>query len=271
MNRLKATESQRWRGAWLTAMLIVLAGTAARGDGSPWTAGVFSGAKGFTTPYRLLMPPSVREGATYPLVIFLHGAGERGQDNQQQLKNGVDGLFSRDAVRERFPAFVVVPQCPQDCRWVEVDWHAASHRIPAQPSAPMANVMQLIGELRTRYPIDPDRIYVMGMSMGGFGVWDLLAREPRTFAAAVAICGGADEATAPRIAHVPVWVFHGSADPVVQPIRSIHMVDALRKAGGHPVFTLYDGLGHAAWVPALSDPGLLEWLFAQRRAAQTEP
>lgn len=216
-------------------------------------------------PYRLLIPEGYNARRTWPLVVALHGAGERGLDNGAQLKNGVDALFTSDGARSGFPAFVLAPQCPKDARWVEVDWGALAHELPPEPSAPMAVLMRLLDDLQTRFRIDNTRIYAVGLSMGGYGVWDLLARDPDRFAAAVAICGGADLHTAPAIASIPMWVFHGRLDTVVPVTRSRSMVLALRRAGGTPRYTEYLDVGHNAWERALREPELLGWLFAQHR------
>ena len=114
------------------------------------------------------------------------------------------------------------------------------------------------------YSIDPQRIYLTGLSMGGYGTWDLLARKPDLFAAGVPVCGGGDESTAEKFAKVPVWVFHGDKDTAVPVGRSRTMVEALKKAGGHPKYTEYAGVGHNPWDKAYADPKLMNWLFKQK-------
>lgn len=225
---------------------------------------VYRDAAGKSLPYRLLAPTKLEPGRKYPLVLFLHGAGERGTDNDKQLVHGVP-VFASAENRKKYPCFLVAPQCPTGARWVEVDWGGAAHRQPAEPSAPMQLTLKLLETLTKELPIDSRRIYVTGLSMGGFGTWDIVSRRPNLFAAAVPICGGGDEATAKRIAKVPVWVFHGGKDGVVKPSRSRNMVEAVRKAGGEPKYTEYPNEGHGSWGPAYRDPELLRWLFAQRR------
>jgi predicted peptidase len=129
----------------------------------------------------------------------------------------------------------------------------------------MRLLLELIPALRKEYGIDPKRIYVTGLSMGGFGTWDLIARKPDWFAAAAPVCGGADEATAATISKIPVWAFHGDQDGAVKPSRSRNMVEALKKAGGEPKYTEYKGVGHDSWNPAYKDPELMKWLFRQKR------
>lgn len=214
-------------------------------------------------PYRLLRPLKVEPGKRYPLVIFLHGSGERGTDNELQLKY-VAPLFLNDTARAQFPCFVLLPQCPATDRWVNVAWSSPQHTQRPQPTPSLAKVMELIGALKKELPINPKRVYLGGLSMGGFGTWELLARQPYVFAAAVPICGGADERTAPRIKHTPLWAFHGAMDNVVPPERSRNMIAALRKAKGKPRYTEYPLVGHDSWTNALAEPELLPWLFAQR-------
>lgn len=231
---------------------------------APLEKRVFKGAGGKTLPYRLLLPGKQDPGTRYPLVLFLHGAGERGTDNEGQLRHGVPA-FASAAGQEKYPCILVAPQCPTGARWVEVDWGAASHQQPEQPSAPMALTLELLDALCKELPVDRSRVYVTGLSMGGYGTWDILARRPEMFAAAAPVCGGADEATAGRIAHIPVWVFHGAKDGVVKTSRSRNMIQALQKAGARPKYTEYPDVGHAAWGPAYKDPELFRWLFAQKR------
>jgi predicted peptidase len=119
--------------------------------------------------------------------------------------------------------------------------------------------------LKKEFNLDESRLYLTGLSMGGYGTWDLLARHPKMFAAAVPVCGGADEATAPVIKDIPIWFFHGGALPVVPTYRSRNMIKALKAAGGEPKYTEYPGVGHNSWDRAYSEPELPKWLFAQKR------
>lgn len=242
--------------------LLLFAGLARAAD--DYVAQTFTGTQG-VLPYRILAPAAIKADTKYPLVIVLHGAGERGTDNQRQLVHG-GALFLDAGNREKFPAFVVFPQCPNDKRWVEVDWgDPVPHQQPKEPSVPMSLLMELIPTLVKAQPIDHSRIYVMGLSMGGFGTWDLAARHPEWFAAAVPVCGGAADATAPRLAKLPVWAFHGAQDTTVKVGRTRSMIEALKKAGGKPKYSELPGVQHNAWDPAFAEPDLLPWLFAQKR------
>ena len=224
----------------------------------------YTDADGKKLPYRLLQPMTVDPKQRYPLVVFLHGSGERGDDNEKQLLLGVPE-FLKPENRKDYPCFLIAPQCPEGKKWVEVDWGAESSVQPKEPSEPMALLLGLIEQLPKDYPIDPKRIYVTGLSMGGFGTWDVIARRPDLFAAAAPICGGGDENTAPKIAKIPIWAFHGSKDSTVRVSRTLYMIEALKKAGGDPGYTIYPGEGHASWIPAYRDPQLMNWLFAQKK------
>lgn len=244
------------------AILLTLAVTCPAAE--DFVAKTFEGSKGML-PYRILAPEKIEPGKKYPLVLFLHGAGERGDSNTNQLHHG-GPLFRKEENRRDYPAFVVFPQCPNGKRWVEVNWgELKPHAQPEQPSEPMSLVIELIPALTRSLAVDNSRIYLMGISMGGFGVWDLAARHPDWFAAAIPICGGADNTTATRLAKLPIWTFHGDQDNVITPDRTRSMVAALRLAGGSPKFTEYPGVAHNSWSMAFAEPELLPWLFSQRR------
>jgi predicted peptidase len=191
-------------------------------------------------------------------------AGERGNDNEAQLKHAVKEFVKAD-VRKKYPCFLVAPQCPTGQVWHGLEGGFGSHKQAAKPAGPGRLVLELIGAMRKEYSIDPQRIYLTGLSMGGYGTWDLLARRPKLFAAGVPVCGGGDEGTAEKVADVPIWAFHGDKDNAVPVGRSRTMVEALKKAGGHPKYTEYAGVGHNSWDKAYADPELLKWLFAQKR------
>jgi predicted peptidase len=224
----------------------------------------FKNEDGKSIPYQFMVPENQSPQEKYPLVIFLHGAGERGNDNVKQSVHGVP-QFASEENRKKYPCFLIAPQCPEGKKWVEVDWSADTHETPKEPSESAKLTLELVDSLMKKYPIDPKRVYLTGLSMGGYGTWDLLARRPDFFAAGVAICGGADEATAEQIKAVPVWVFHGAKDTAVKPIRSRRMVEALKKAGSKVKYTEYPDVGHDSWNPAYRDPELMKWLFEQKK------
>ncbi|HEX3150678.1 MAG TPA: prolyl oligopeptidase family serine peptidase [Gemmataceae bacterium] len=215
-------------------------------------------------PYRLLKPLGSEGDVKFPLVIFLHGAGERGSDNEKQLVHGVP-QFASEENRKKHPCFLIAPQCPDGKKWVEVDWSADSHTMPKEPGEVGRLTLGLIEKAMKELPIDAKRVYITGLSMGGYGTWDVLARRPDLFAAAAPVCGGADEATAATIKDIPIWVFHGAKDTAVKPARSRNMVAALEKAGGKPKYTEYPDVGHNSWDSAYRDPEFFKWLFAQKK------
>jgi predicted peptidase len=167
---------------------------------------------GYILPYRFYRPAHLEMGRDYPLVVFFHGVGERGVDNRVQLQN----FASVIKFWEKYPCFIVAPLCPPNALWVETAFGDPSHSMQASPSWPMKMAMDLLDKILKEQPVDTNRVYLTGLSMGGFATWDI----PTKFAAAVPICGGADLALAPRLSKVPVWVFHGDADQIVPPKRS---------------------------------------------------
>jgi lysophospholipase L1-like esterase/dienelactone hydrolase len=229
-----------------------------------YEARTFAGPDGTTLGYRLLSPRNYDKAQEYPLVVFLHGAGERGNDNSAQLKHGAP-LFAKPEVREKFPCFVFAPQCPNDQTWSAVkDWtDPVSYSDEPKPAMKLA--LGAIDTLMKEFSIDPDRVYVTGLSMGGFGSWDLITREPGRWAAAAPICGGGDPARIAVAKGIPVWAFHGIKDPTVPVARSREMFAALKSTGGHPLYSEYPYVSHDSWSTAYGEPMLLPWMFAQRR------
>lgn len=230
-------------------------------------AKIYTDDDGKTLPYRLLKPADPEPGKKYPLVLVLHGAGERGSDNAKQLtwfwEKG-KGPLGRPEFAEA-KAFALLPQCPDGKQWVDVPWGKGSYKSPAV-SGPLKLALELVEASIKRLPIDPDRVYVVGLSMGGFGTFDALQRRPDLFAAAVPICGAGDLSKAKAIAHIPVWAFHGDKDTAVPVSGSREMVAALKAAGGTVKYTEYKGVGHNSWSPAFAEKEFWTWLFAHKRA-----
>ncbi|HEV3143296.1 MAG TPA: prolyl oligopeptidase family serine peptidase [Gemmataceae bacterium] len=219
----------------------------------------FAGAGDGKLLYRLMKPENYDSKEKYPLVVFLHGMGERGDDNDAQLKHGV-AEFAKPENRKKYPCFLMAPQCP-----VTTTWSNFGMEFKKEPTPAMRLLLEAVPALVKEFSIDDKRIYVTGLSMGGFGTWDAIVRMPDLFAAAVPICGGGDVKTAETIAKLPIWVFHGAKDTVVKPERSRSMVEALKKAGGDPKYTEYPNESHASWVPAYKDAEMFAWLFAQKK------
>lgn len=219
---------------------------------------------GESLKYRIHLPAPMEEGQRYPLILFLHGAGERGDDNSKQLKYGPPALLQH-ALESGDPAIIVAPQCPKEKKWVDTPWDGAAHSMPVKPSLPMRLTIGLLEKLISDLPVDRDRVYVTGLSMGGFGTWDIIQRRPELFAAAIPICGGGDVDRADIIKDIPVWVFHGGADTVVMPKRSRDMVAALENLEGNVKYTEYEAVGHHSWNPTYANEEVLRWLFEQRK------
>lgn len=219
-----------------------------------------------TLNYRLMNPADMKEGQKYPLLVFLHGAGERGGENKRQLKYLPEQLAS-DAMRKKFPCFVLAPQCQNGKQWVEVPWSEKKSRPMAkEPGDMLAAAMAVLEQAIKEQPIDQSRIYLTGLSMGGYGSWEMAMRQPKLFAAVAPICGGGDERHAKTIAGLPIWAWHGDKDGAVPVERTRDMITALKSAGGQPRFTEVKGGGHNVWTPAYSDKGgVIPWLFEQRR------
>ncbi len=227
--------------------------------------------KGDTLPYRLLLPENYNPAEKYPLVFFLHGAGERGRDNEKQLVHGA-ALFLRDSIRKNHPAIVVFPQCMEESYWSNVNIVKDSSgkrrfyfRKDGDPTKAMKLAMRLLEDIQRHYPVNNKQVYAGGLSMGGMGTFEIVRRNPKTFAAAFAICGGADPATASKIRKVKWWIFHGGKDDIVDPDFSRKMEAALKQAGAYVRFTLYPEANHNSWDATFAEPALLSWLFSQKK------
>ncbi len=221
--------------------------------------------EGTKLPYRLYVPEDFDAEKKYPLVLFLHGAGERGDDNDAQLKNAVQILFDRDD-KLMSGAIVVAPQCPVDNQWVDTPWENGNYSVAEVPeSNELAAAVELVLAVAEKYSCDPARFYVMGISMGGFGAWDVLMRHNDIFAAGIPICGGADPEMAEIFMETPVFTFHGTADTTVPYDGTAEMVEAIEDLGSRVVnFISYNNDGHGIWDKAAKEEGLMEWLFDQK-------
>ncbi len=225
---------------------------------------VFRSKKGGVLPYcRKVVHPELPGKSA--LLIFFHGAGERGSDNTLPLVHGARPLVHFLEAGNR-KCTVVFPQCPKEAQWVNVPWSDLSHVLPEQPSDAMALAMELLDSLLSEGNIDPDRVHAAGLSMGGFGGWDLLSRKGGLFASALIVCGGGDTAQSPKLKDISLSVWHGDSDTVVLPSRSRDMVKALRAAGAknvqyHEIF----GCGHNSWDYAFNDMLTWEWIFSRSR------
>ena len=200
-------------------------------------------------PYLLFLPQSYDGKTELPLLIFLHGSGERGPGNLELVKkHGPPKIVES---KPEFPFITVSPQCPKDQRWS-----------PEQ-------VVALVNQVAERFHADRDRLYITGLSMGGYGTWATTTAYPKMFAAAVPICGGGNPESADTLVDLPIWVFHGAKDTAVSLERSEKMVEAIRAAGGKQVeLTIYPEAGHDSWTESYNNPQLYAWLLKQSRPAQ---
>jgi predicted peptidase len=205
-------------------------------------------------PYRLFEPGGVTTPQKKPLVLFLHGMGERGTDNVAQT-TWMDKLVNHTKSGPH-ASYVLAPQIDTNM------WFQGSAN---QPTEAMSLTIKAIKQVIATENIDPSRVYVTGVSMGGMGTWDILAREPKLFAAAVPMSGGGDPSTAEKIKDVPVWAFHGDQDTVVPISATRDMIGALRSAGGDPKYTEVAGGGHVIWDDVYANGNLYDWLFDQQK------
>lgn len=211
----------------------------------------------------VLLPPNYSPAKKWPVVLFLHGAGERGSDNEKQMKVGLGPIASK------IPAIIVFPQAPEDSRWI---------------GEPADAAVRALDEAIAKYNGDPDRVYLTGLSMGGYGTWHIAMAHPDKFAALVVVCGGLmphptttsvrespflEGKPAPyrfvaaKLKHIPIWIFHGAKDPVIPVEESRRMADELKAAGADVRYTEYPDAGHNAWDPAYNDPELWQWLLTR--------
>jgi predicted esterase len=238
--------------------------------------------KAITLPYHLFVPENYSTEEIYPLVLCLHGAGERGDDSLAVRKNSMAIVWARDSIQARWPCFILVPQCPLYWDWISTDI--------------MLTVTDLLDSLTAIFTVDTDRVYTTGLSMGGIGTWWYLAAYPGKYAAAVPVCGSGDTLQANTIKHIPIWAFHGALDNVVPVSGSRNMISALERegltavytdchhgdctgisdsllaagiaAGAKLLYTEYEYGGHSIWDQAYNNPFLLPWVFAQSRTNQ---
>jgi len=239
-----------------------------------FTARSYTDAEGHVLLYRLFIPAGYEPGKKYPLTLFLHGSGEAGDNNETQAVGAAAAALSHPFIQAKYPSFVVCPQIPRRAQW----GFGLSDNWPPQA------LFGLLETLRKEFSLDGDRLYITGLSLGGFGTWDMIGRYPDMFAAAVPVSAAGDPTQVEKFKNLPIWALHGTVDRAVifagpMPknkglipgiVGDSDMIAALEKAGGHPKFTVYEGQGHGIWPLAYNETGLYDWLFSQKRSRPAE-
>src|SRR6266566_4223136 len=242
---------------------------------------VFTDAHDMQMTYYLFIPFNYNPQKKYPLVLLLHGGDERANVNNPPDQNrnvllnqdyvkvwgpGIPGLSSPD-VQAQYPTFIVVPQVDDPQHWVDVPASQGSYTLAAQPTDSLRMAKEIVDALQKQYlNIDSHRLYITGLSMGGYGTWDAIERWPGYFAAAAPLAGAGDPSKASHLVNLPIWAFHGSGDGGVPVSGSRDMIQAIKVAGGHPRYTEYAGAGHEIWAMVYSTPAFFSWLFSQHHS-----
>ena len=191
--------------------------------------------------------------------LFLHGVGERGNDNEKQLIHGSKVFLKREN-REKYKSWVLFPQCPTN------DWWGNENRYPELKGTTIKLVIELMEQMISENNVDSNRVYVSGLSMGGMGTFEILSQRPDMFAAATPICGSGDLNKVKNYAKkLPIWIFHGSLDKVVLPQESLSIAKKIIEEGGNPRLTLYENVGHDSWNDAFEEKDFLSWIHSKSK------
>ena len=235
----------------MVSLLAIYSGTGWAVSVDDFVARRFTNTQG-VLPYRLFIPTNYTSAERFPLVLFMHGLGECGNDNRYQLVGQTGALaFAAETNQLEHPSFMVAPQCP-----VGYSWADSSIRL---------RVFGMINALQTEFRLDTNRLYITGLSLGGNGTWDYIAQYPGMYAAAVPMSGWGNSALASRMTQIAIWNFHAANDSTVNVSDSQSMISAIRRTGGNPIYTEYATGGHVIWTPAYNTPVLMDWVYAQRR------
>tara|TARA_B100000989_G_scaffold274597_1_gene233534 strand:+ start:885 stop:1625 length:741 start_codon:yes stop_codon:yes gene_type:complete len=212
-----------------------------------------------TLKYRILKPLDYDSNKKYPVHLFLHGAGERGNDNQKQLVHG-SKLFLNLENRKKYKSWVIFPQCPID------DWWGNKKRYPEFKGNAIGLVIKLMESMLNSKNVDDNRIYVSGLSMGGMGTFEILSQKPNMFAAATPICGSGELNNVEKYAKkVPIWIFHGALDKVVLPSKSLQIAEKIIEEGGNPRVTIYESVYHDSWNNTFEEKDFLSWIHSKSK------
>ena len=222
-------------------------------------------------PYRIYVPAGY-ETVQYPVVLYLHSAGERGNDNTIQISGGAPYYLFANGFIINNPAIIIAPQCPADEQWVDTDWtHGDYSADEIEETIYLRMAHEMLLKTIADYNADISRIYITGISMGGYGAWDMIIRHPDTFAAAVPICGAGDSSKADVIKDIPIWAFHGDVDPVV-PVSGVRKIMEAFKTISSNNFnlTVYENTYHDAWTPTYRNEDVMKWMFRQTKTQDLE-
>lgn len=248
-------------------ILIILITTTTMAQ-TQFSENLYVSQKGDTLPYQQLQPPTIETNTKYPLVLFLHGAGERGNCNKAQLQHGAN-MFTNPVNQERYPTFALFPQCPTNAYWAPINTNGIKDENFFPYNAPITPILQAVKELLDTFiennPIDPNRIYIMGLSMGAMGTFDMVCRYPHLFTAAIPICGGVNTQRLQDIETTTAFrIYHGDADPVVPVQFSRDAYTTLKAKGADVQYIEFPGVDHNSWTPAFNKDDFMEWLFMER-------
>lgn len=234
---------------------------------SGWNDLVFEASNNVDLKYQIWMPKNYSADKNYPCILYMHSAGVRCDDNSHI--NTAEAKFLRNFESSKYAneCIVIAPCCPETHKWVTVNsWAEGKYDFVNTKTADyMTATLELFADYREKLAIDENRLYTYGMSMGAFAVWDLLARNPGVFAAAIPVAGAGDPATVSTMGKTAIWIFHGTEDTAVPYQSAVYMYDALTAVGRTDVkFTTFDGAGHGIWSKTADTEGLLDWLFSQK-------
>lgn len=251
-------------------MFTLLSFAASAQDFSLFEKRVFVSSKGDSLPYRILLPENYDRSKKYPLVLFMHGGGERGKDNEKQLTHGVK-VFLDPVNRQKYPCIVIAPQCMIDSFWPSARYDRTKFplQIDFNYEKEITKALDATTELTrstiTKEAVDKKRVYVTGLSMGAMGTFEIVWRNPGLFAAAAAVCGGGDiKAYNKKQTSTRFWIFHGDADGVVEVKHSRAMYERLKELKANVHYTEYPGVNHNSWENAYAEPELLPWMFDKK-------
>lgn len=236
---------------------------------SQFSKEIYVSQTGDSLLYQQLEPQTIDADVKYPLVLFLHGAGERGSDNEAQLQHGAN-MFTNPLNRNNYPTFAIFPQCPTDSYWAPINSSGIKDEnffpFDASIAPTLQSVKELLDKFIDNYPVDRNRIYIIGLSMGGMGTFDMVCRYPDLFAAAIPICGGVNTERLNEIETPTAFrIYHGDADSVVPVAFSRKSYVTLKAKNANVEYIEFPGIDHNSWTPAFNMPNFMEWIFSQNK------